>query len=185
MSTVGLKDTVFNFEGGCYAKCIDLSKEKEPEIWNAIKKGAILENVVFKENSNEVDFEDCSITENTRVSYPLDFIDNIAKGVKGNNIKNIFLLTADAFGVLPPISKLDKGQAMFHFISGYTAKIAGTEEGITEPQVTFSACFGAPFLPLHPTKYAEMLGEKIESSNVNVWLINTGWTRGPMGLVKE
>ena len=176
------KDTVFNFEGGCYAKCIDLSKEKEPEIWDAIKKGAILENVVFKENSNEVDFEDCSITENTRVSYPLDFIDNIAKGAKGNNIKNIFLLTADAFGVLPPISKLDKGQAMFHFISGYTAKVAGTEEGVNEPLVTFSACFGAPFLPLHPTKYAEMLGDKIDASNVNVWLVNTGWTKGPYGV---
>ena len=175
------EDTVFNFEGGCYAKCIDLSKEKEPEIWDAIKKGAILENVVFKKNSNEVDFENCSITENTRVSYPLDFIGNTAKGAKGNNIKNIFLLTADAFGVLPPISKLDKGQAMFHFISGYTAKVAGTEEGITEPVVTFSACFGAPFLPLHPTKYAEMLGEKIESSNVNVWLVNTGWTKGSYG----
>ena len=175
------EDTVFNFEGGCYAKCIDLTKEKEPEIWNAIKKGAILENVVFKKNSNEVDFEDGSITENTRVSYPLEFIENVAKGAKGNNIKNIFLLTADAFGVLPPISKLDKGQAMFHFISGYTAKVAGTEEGITEPVVTFSACFGAPFLPLHPTKYAEMLGEKIESSNVNVWLVNTGWTKGPYG----
>ena len=174
------EDTVFNFEGGCYAKCIDLTKDKEPEIWKAIKKGAILENVIFK-NNNEVDFEDSSITENTRVSYPLDFIKNTAKGAKGNNIKNIFLLTADAFGVLPPISKLDKGQAMFHFISGYTAKVAGTEEGITEPVVTFSACFGSPFLPLHPTKYAEMLGEKIESSNVNVWLINTGWTKGPYG----
>ena len=180
MSTDGHEDTVFNFEGGCYAKCIDLTKEKEPEIWKAIKKGAILENVIFK-NNNEVDFEDGSITENTRVSYPLDFIKNTAKGAKGNNIKNIFLLTADAFGVLPPISKLDKGQAMFHFISGYTAKVAGTEEGITEPVVTFSACFGAPFLPLHPTKYAEMLGEKIESSNVNVWLVNTGWTKGPYG----
>ena len=175
------EDTVFNFEGGCYAKCIDLSKEKEPEIWDAIKEGAILENVIFKNNSNEVDFKDSSITENTRVSYPLDFIKNTANGAMGSNIKNIFLLTADAFGVLPPISKLDKGQAMFHFISGYTAKVAGTEEGINEPLVTFSACFGAPFLPLHPTKYAEMLGDKIESSESNVWLINTGWTKGPYG----
>ena len=175
------EDTVFNFEGGCYAKCIDLSKEKEPEIWDAIKEGAILENVTFKNNSNEVDFKDSSITENTRVSYPLDFIKNTANGAMGSNIKNIFLLTADAFGVLPPISKLDKGQAMFHFISGYTAKVAGTEEGINEPLVTFSACFGAPFLPLHPTKYAEMLGDKIESSESNVWLINTGWTKGPYG----
>ena len=175
------EDTVFNFEGGCYAKCIDLSKEKEPEIWDAIKEGSILENVTFKNNSNEVDFKDSSITENTRVSYPLDFIKNTANGAMGSNIKNIFLLTADAFGVLPPISKLDKGQAMFHFISGYTAKVAGTEEGINEPLVTFSACFGAPFLPLHPTKYAEMLGDKIESSEANVWLINTGWTKGPYG----
>ena len=175
------ENCVFNFEGGCYAKCIDLSKEKEPEIWDAIKEGAILENIVYKNGSNEVDFSDSSITENTRVSYPLSFIKNTAKGNKGENIKNIFLLTADAFGVLPPISKLNKGQAMFHFISGYTAKVAGTEEGINEPVVTFSACFGAPFLPLHPTKYAEMLGEKIDSSNVNVWLVNTGWTKGPYG----
>jgi phosphoenolpyruvate carboxykinase (ATP) len=151
---------VFNFEGGCYAKCIDLSEEKEPDIWNAIKPGAILENVIFEDNTNKVDFSRGDITENTRVSYPINFINNIAEGSKGNNPKNIFFLTADAFGVLPPISKLDKGQAMFHFISGYTAKVAGTEDGITEPVTAFSACFGAPFLPLHPTKYAEMLGEK-------------------------
>jgi len=179
----GWKDnTVFNFEGGCYAKCIDLSEEKEPDIWNAIKPGAILENVIFNDNSNKVDFTRSDITENTRVSYPINFINNIAEGSKGNNPKNIFFLTADAFGVLPPISKLDKGQAMFHFISGYTAKVAGTEDGITEPVTAFSACFGAPFLPLHPTKYAEMLGEKMESSNVNVWLVNTGWTGGPYGI---
>ena len=178
----GWKDnTVFNFEGGCYAKCIDLSEEKEPDIWNAIKPGAILENVIFEDNSNKVDFSRGDITENTRVSYPINFINNIAEGSKGNNPKNIFFLTADAFGVLPPISKLDKGQAMFHFISGYTAKVAGTEDGITEPVTAFSACFGAPFLPLHPTKYAEMLGEKMESSKVNVWLVNTGWTGGPYG----
>ena len=175
-------NTVFNFEGGCYAKCIDLTKEKEPEIWGAIKEGAILENITFKDGSNDVDFTNGSITENTRVSYPLDYIKNTAKGYKGENIKNIFLLTADAFGVLPPISKLDKGQAMFHFISGYTAKVAGTEEGVNEPLVTFSACFGAPFLPLHPTKYAEMLGDRIDASNVNVWLVNTGWTKGPYGI---
>jgi len=174
-------NTVFNFEGGCYAKCIDLSKEKEPDIWNAIKPGAILENVIFEEGTNKVDFTRGDITENTRVSYPINFINNIAKGSKGENPKNIFFLTADAFGVLPPISKLNKGQAMFHFISGYTAKVAGTEDGITEPVTAFSACFGAPFLPLHPTKYAEMLGEKMESSNVNVWLINTGWTGGAYG----
>ena len=175
-------DTVFNFEGGCYAKCIDLSEEKEPDIWNAIKTGAILENVIFEANSDTVDFSKGDITENTRVSYPIDFIKNIADSSKGMNPKNIFFLTADAFGVLPPISKLTKGQAMFHFISGYTAKVAGTEEGITEPVTAFSACFGAPFLPLHPTKYAEMLGEKMDSTNVNVWLVNTGWTGGPYGV---
>ncbi len=175
-------DTVFNFEGGCYAKCIDLSEEKEPDIWNAIKPGAILENVIFKTDSDQVDFSKGDITENTRVSYPINFINNIAHGSKGMNPKNIFFLTADAFGVLPPISKLTKGQAMFHFISGYTAKVAGTEEGITEPVTAFSACFGAPFLPLHPTKYAEMLGEKMDSTNVNVWLVNTGWTGGPYGV---
>ena len=178
-------DTVFNFEGGCYAKCIDLSEETEPDIWNAIKPGAILENVIFETNSDSVDFSNGDITENTRVSYPIDFIKNIAEGSKGMNPKNIFFLTADAFGVLPPISKLTKGQAMFHFISGYTAKVAGTEEGITEPVTAFSACFGAPFLPLHPTKYAEMLGEKMDSTNVNVWLVNTGWTGGPYGVGKR
>ena len=176
------ENTVFNFEGGCYAKCINLSKQNEPEIWQAIKQGAILENVVFKNGSNEVDFTNRTITENTRVSYPITFMKNIAQGHKGDNIKNIFLLTADAFGVLPPISKLDKGQAMYHFISGYTAKIPGTEEDISEPIVTFSACFGSPFLPLHPIKYAEMLGDKIDHSNVNVWLVNTGWTKGPYGI---
>lgn len=176
------KNSVFNFEGGCYAKCIDLSKEKEPQIWDAIKFGAILENINFVENTSTVDFADKSKTENTRVSYPIDHIDNIAEGSKGSSPKNIFFLTADAFGVLPPISRLNKGQAMFHFISGYTAKVAGTEAGITEPVTAFSACFGAPFLPLHPTKYAEMLGDKMTESNVNVWLINTGWTGGPYGV---
>ena len=174
--------SVFNFEGGCYAKCIDLSKEKEPQIWDAIKFGSILENINFIENTSTVDFSDKSKTENTRVSYPINFIDNIAEGSKGTNPKNIFFLTADAFGVLPPISRLNKGQAMFHFISGYTAKVAGTEAGITEPVTAFSACFGAPFLPLHPTKYAEMLGNKMAENNVNVWLINTGWTGGPYGV---
>ena len=178
-------DSVFNFEGGCYAKCIDLSKEKEPQIWDAIKFGAILENINFIEDTSTVDFEDKSKTENTRVSYPINHIDNIAKGSKGNAPKNIFFLTADAFGVLPPISKLNKGQAMYHFISGYTAKVAGTEAGITEPVTAFSACFGAPFLPLHPTKYAEMLGEKMTNNEVNVWLINTGWTGGSYGVGKR
>jgi phosphoenolpyruvate carboxykinase (ATP) len=174
-------NTVFNFEGGCYAKCIDLSAEKEPDIFNAIKPGALLENVRFKQDSNIVDFENTSVTQNTRVSYPINHINNIATPSIGEAPKNIFFLTCDAFGVLPPISKLDVGQAMYHFISGYTAKIAGTEEGINEPQTTFSACFGAPFLPLHPTKYAELLGEKLKDGNINVWLINTGWSGGQYG----
>lgn len=173
--------SVFNFEGGCYAKCIDLSAEKEPQIWDAIKFGAILENINFLEDTSTVDFEDKSKTENTRVSYPIHHIDNIQEGSIGTTPKNIFFLTADAFGVLPPISKLTKGQAMYHFISGYTAKVAGTEAGITEPVTAFSACFGAPFLPLHPTKYAEMLGKKMTENSVNIWLINTGWTGGAYG----
>lgn len=175
-------DSVFNFEGGCYAKCIDLTAEKEPDIFAAIKEGALLENIVLKEGSNEVDFEDSTITENTRVSYPIDHISNIAIPSVASAPKNIFFLTCDAFGVLPPISKLTTGQAMYHFISGYTAKVAGTEEGVTEPCTTFSACFGAPFLPLHPTKYAELLGQKMESSDVNVWLVNTGWSGGIYGV---
>lgn len=173
--------SVFNFEGGCYAKCIDLAAEKEPQIFNAIKFGALLENVVFKGDSSEVDYTDGTKTENTRVSYPIHHIDNVANPSVGNTPNNIFFLTCDAFGVLPPISKLTKGQAMYHFISGYTAKVAGTEAGITEPQTAFSACFGAPFLPLHPTKYAEMLGKKMTDNNVNVWLINTGWSGGSYG----
>jgi len=174
--------SIFNFEGGCYAKTIDLSSEKEPQIYGAIKFGALLENIRFKPNSTEPDYSDATITENTRVSYPLDFIDNIMVPSIGGDPKNIFFLTADAFGVLPPISKLTKGQAMYQFISGYTAKVAGTEAGITEPVAAFSACFGAPFLPLHPTKYAEMLGKKMEENHVNVWLVNTGWTGGPYGV---
>jgi len=174
-------DVIFNFEGGCYAKVIDLTEEKEPDIYRAIKQGALLENVVFK-NGNEVDFEDSSVTENTRVSYPIYHIDNIAQPSLGKNPKNVFFLTCDAYGVLPPISKLTPGQAAFHFISGYTAKVAGTEAGITEPVTAFSACFGAPFMPLHPTKYAEMLSEKMTKSGVNVWLVNTGWSGGPYGV---
>lgn len=174
---------VFNFEGGCYAKCIDLSEEKEPQIYRAIKPGAILENIVFKEGTNEPDFEDCSITQNTRVSYPIHHISNVMEPSKGGHPKNIFFLTCDAFGVLPPISKLTPGQAMYHFISGYTAKVAGTEAGITEPVTAFSACFGAPFLPLHPTAYAEMLGEKMRADQeINAWLVNTGWTGGSYGV---
>jgi phosphoenolpyruvate carboxykinase (ATP) len=175
------ENSVFNFEGGCYAKAINLSKESEPEIYNAIKPGAILENVIMDENG-EVDFTDVSITQNTRVSYPIYHIDNIQTPSIGHNPKNIFFLTADAFGVLPPISKLTPGQAAYHFISGYTAKVAGTEAGVNEPQPSFSACFGAPFMPLHPTKYAEMLSRKMQEAGVNVWLINTGWTGGPYGV---
>ena len=175
-------DGVFNFEGGCYAKLINLSEEKEPEIFNAIKKGAIVENIVFFPGTRKINFENGSITENTRVSYPLDFISNSLEPSIGNIPKNIFFLTCDAYGVLPPISRLSKEQAMYQFISGYTAKVAGTETGITEPKPTFSACFGAPFMPLHPGKYAEMLGKKMEKHHVKVWLINTGWTGGPYGI---
>ncbi len=172
---------VFNFEGGCYAKTINLSPEGEPQIYNAIKSGALLENIGFVEGSNQIDFSYNGITENTRVSYPLEHIPEAKDDSKAGHPKNIFFLTCDAFGVLPPVSKLTKEQAMYYFISGYTAKIAGTELGITEPQATFSACFGAPFLPLHPTKYAEMLGEKMEEYNTNIWLVNTGWVGGSYG----
>ena len=178
------ENTIFNFEGGCYAKVINLSKSKEPDIYNAIKKGAILENVVMDKKGN-VDFTDKSITPNTRVSYPIHHIQNIQPKSIGGNPKNIFFLTADAFGVLPPISKLTPGQAAYHFISGYTAKVAGTEAGINEPKPIFSACFGAPFMPLHPTKYAEMLSAKMKSLGVTVWLVNTGWTGGPYGIGKR
>jgi phosphoenolpyruvate carboxykinase (ATP) len=175
-------DGVFNFEGGCYAKLIHLSEGKEPAIFGAIRPGAMVENVRFYPGTNRINFDDASITENTRVSYPLHFIANALEPSIGNVPKNIFFLTCDAYGVLPPISKLTKGQAMYQFISGYTAKVAGTETGITEPKPTFSACFGAPFLPLHPAKYAEMLGRKMEKCKVNVWLVNTGWTSGPYGV---
>ena len=176
------ENSIFNFEGGCYAKCINLSYEKEPDIYSAIKSGALLENICFKNDTNEIDFSDGTKTENTRVSYPIYHINNIAKPSIGDAPKNIFFLTADAFGVLPPVSKLKPNQAMFHFISGYTAKVAGTEEGVVEPEATFSTCFGAPFMPLHPTIYAKMLSEKIKQKNVNVWLINTGWISGPYGV---
>lgn len=175
-------NSVFNFEGGCYAKTIDLSREKEPQIYDAIKFGAILENIVFEEGTSTPDYADNSITENTRVSYPIDHIENIAVPSVGTAPKNIFFLTADAFGVLPPISKLTKEQAMYHFMSGYTAKVAGTEMGVTEPTTTFSACFGKAFLPLHPAKYAKLLGEKLEGTDINVWLINTGWSGGSYGV---
>ncbi len=174
-------DNIFNFEGGCYAKTINLTEEKEPEIFNAIRPGALLENVTFYPGTNKINFDDASITENTRVSYPLHFISNALEPSIGGLPKNIFFLTCDAFGVLPPISRLTPGQAMYQFISGYTAKVAGTELGVTEPKPTFSACFGAPFLPLHPGKYAHMLGEKMQKHKVNVWMINTGWTGGAYG----
>jgi phosphoenolpyruvate carboxykinase (ATP) len=179
--------SVFNFEGGCYAKTVHLSASKEPMIYNAIKFGALLENIGFKEDDCTPDYDDTRITENTRVSYPIYHIDNIMYNSRGDMPQNIFFLTCDAFGILPPISLLTPEQAMYHFISGYTAKIAGTEDGITEPQTTFSACFGAPFLPLHPTAYAELLGEKLKKGGpsgqeIHVWLVNTGWTGGPYGL---
>lgn len=178
--------SVFNFEGGCYAKTIDLSAEKEPQIFNAIKFGALLENIGFDENDPSVpDYHNKEITENTRVSYPIHHIDNIMVPSAGGDPKNIFFLTCDAYGVLPPISRLSKAQAMYHFMSGYTAKVAGTEAGITEPVTAFSACFGAPFMPLHPSKYAEMLGKKMDEQDVNVWLVNTGWSGGAYGVGKR
>jgi len=180
---------VFNFEGGCYAKTINLSANKEPQIYQAIKFGAMVENIGFKDKALRIpDYEDDSKTQNTRVSYPIDHIDQIVYNSRGDVPENIFFLTCDAFGVLPPISRLNKEQAMYYFLLGYTAKIAGTEAGITEPQATFSACFGLPFLPLHPTKYAKLLGDKIakgsnrKDKRINVWLVNTGWSGGPYGV---
>jgi phosphoenolpyruvate carboxykinase (ATP) len=179
----GWNDTsVFNFEGGCYAKVINLSAKHEPQIFNAIKFGSLLENINFIDGTRDVDYKDASKTENTRAAYPINFIDNALEPSIGDAPRNIFFLTADAFGVLPPISRLTTAQAMYLFLSGYTAKVAGTEAGVLEPQPTFSACFGAAFLPLHPTKYAEMLGSKLDDSDVKVWLVNTGWTGGPYGI---
>ncbi|HMR90968.1 MAG TPA: phosphoenolpyruvate carboxykinase (ATP) [Chitinophagaceae bacterium] len=178
-------DSIFNFEGGCYAKTINLSAEKEPEIFQAIRHGALVENTRFFPDTNRINFDDGSVTENTRVSYPLTFISNASSPSIGGLPRNIFFLTCDAFGVLPPVSRLTPGQAMYQFISGYTAKVAGTEAGVTEPKSTFSACFGAPFLPLHPGRYAEMLGKKMQENKVNVWMINTGWTGGPYGTGKR
>lgn len=175
---------VFNFEGGCYAKTIKLSKEGEPEIWNAIKYGSVLENVVL-DDARVPNYDDTSLTENTRCAYPLDFIPGAVSPSLGGHPKNIFFLTCDAYGVLPPISKLTPEQAMTHFLNGYTAKVAGTEAGITEPQTTFSTCFGAPFLPLHPSKYAELLAKKMKETGANVWLVNTGWTGGAYGTGKR
>ncbi|WP_338356330.1 phosphoenolpyruvate carboxykinase (ATP) [Yeosuana marina] len=175
------ENSIFNFEGGCYAKVINLSAENEPEIFEAIKPGAILENVIL-DAEGHVDFADTAITQNTRVSYPINHIENIKVPSIGKNPKHIFFLTADAFGVLPPISKLTPSQAAYHFMSGYTAKVAGTEAGVVEPQPSFSACFGAPFMPLHPAKYADMLSKKMKEAGVSVWLVNTGWTGGPYGV---
>ncbi|ORJ62191.1 phosphoenolpyruvate carboxykinase (ATP) [Geothermobacter hydrogeniphilus] len=174
-------DGVFNFEGGCYAKCINLSAENEPEIYGAIKRNALLENVVANANG-VVDYADGSKTENTRVSYPIDHIDNHEPSLKAGHPQNIIFLTCDAFGVLPPVSKLTKEQAMYYFLSGYTAKVAGTERGVTEPQATFSACFGEAFLPLHPTVYGKLLGKKMEEHGVNAYLVNTGWAGGGYGV---
>lgn len=175
-------DGVFNIEGGCYAKCIDLTPESEPEIYQSIRFGSILENIVFDPRTREVDYTDCSLTQNTRCSYPIEFIPNAKVPCVGSHPKNVVLLTCDAFGILPPVSKLSPAEAMYHFISGYTAKVAGTEMGVTEPEATFSACFGAAFLVWHPTKYAEMLAAKIREFGSNVWLVNTGWTGGGYGV---
>ena len=174
-------NNIFNFEGGCYAKVINLSREKEPDIFDAIKPCALLENVMIS-SGGKVDFNDSSITQNSRVSYPINHIRNIISPSIGKNPKNIFFLTADAFGVLPPISKLSPGQAAYHFISGYTSKLAGTEVGINDPIPNFSTCFGAPFMPLHPTVYADMLIDKMNKCDVNIWLVNTGWVGGPFGI---
>ena len=174
---------VFNFEGGCYAKIIKLSRESEPEIYETTRRfGTILENVAIDTISRRVDLDDDSFTENTRASYPITHIPRIVPSGMGGHPTNVIMLTCDAFGVLPPIAKLTREQAMYHFLSGYTAKVAGTEAGITEPQATFSTCFGAPFMALHPSVYAELLKEKISSHNVNCWLVNTGWSGGGFGV---
>jgi phosphoenolpyruvate carboxykinase (ATP) len=173
---------IFNFEGGCYAKCIGLTKENEPQIWNAIRYGSVLENVVLNPETRIPDYNDISLTENTRCAYPIEYIDDAVIPGIGGHPKNVIFLTADAFGVLPPISKLTPDQAMYHFVSGYTAKVAGTEFGLKEPQPNFSTCFGAPFLPLAPKVYAEMLGRRLQEHNAQCWLVNTGWFGGPYGV---
>ena len=178
-------DGVFNIEGGCYAKCINLKEESEPEIYRAIRFGTVLENVVFSEDSRRVDYDGNHITENTRASYPVDFIDNVRIPCTGPHPKNVILLCCDAFGVLPPVSKLTKDQAMHHFICGYTAKVAGTEVGVVEPEATFSACFGGAFLMWHPMKYASMLEERMSQHGTTAWLVNTGWSGGKYGVGKR
>src|SRR5437762_11048989 len=167
---------VFNLEGGCYAKTIRLSQQGEPQIWNAIRFGCVLENVIIDSHTHRPQFDNERITENTRAAYPVDFIDNCEPSGRGDHPRNIFFLACDAFGVLPPISRLTPDQAMYHFLSGYTAKVAGTETGVTEPKATFSTCFAAPFLPLHPVRYAEMLQQRLKTHGSTVWLVNTGWT---------
>jgi phosphoenolpyruvate carboxykinase (ATP) len=179
------RTSVFNFEGGCYAKCIGLSKKNEPEIWDAVRFGAVAENVQLFEDTRIIDFNDDSITENTRVGYPLNYIANIEPSGVAPIPKTIFFLAADAFGVLPPISKLDKNSAAYHFVSGYTSKLAGTEDGITEPQATFSTCFGEPFLPLDPLLYAKQFQRRVEKAGASVFLINTGWVGGSYGVGKR
>ncbi|SDJ63562.1 phosphoenolpyruvate carboxykinase (ATP) [Salimicrobium halophilum] len=176
---------VFNMEGGCYAKTKDLSEESEPDIYRAVRFGAVLENVILDARTGRPDYADTSLTENTRVAYPLDHIDNALKDSKAGHPETIIFLTADATGVLPPISKLTKAQAMYHFLSGYTSKLAGTERGVTSPQATFSSCFGAPFLPLPPSVYAKMLGQKIDENETEVFLVNTGWSGGAYGTGKR
>jgi len=176
------EDGVFNIEGGCYAKAIDLTEEKEPDIFRAIRYGTVLENVVYDEETRAVDYTDTSITQNTRASYPIEFIDNVQIPCIAGHAKHIIFLTADAFGVLPPIAKLTPEQASYHFISGYTAKVAGTEMGVTEPQATFSANFGAAFMMWHPNKYAELLADKMRNHKAEAWLVNTGWTGGAYGV---
>ena len=173
---------VFNFEGGCYAKCINLSKEGEPQIYNAIRFGSVLENLVIDPKTREPDYDDGSITQNTRATYPLEYIPNVMLPSMGNHPKNVVFLAADAFGVLPPVSRLTPEQAQYYFINGYTAKLAGTETGVTEPQASFSPCFGGPFLPRHPQDYAKMLADRVREHNANVWLLNTGWTGGGYGV---
>lgn len=175
-------DGIFNIEGGCYAKMINLSAEQEPEIWSALRFGSVLENVIYNPQTRVVDFADTRITDNTRGAYPIEFIENAKLPCVGPHPTNVVFLTCDAFGVLPPVARLNPAQAMYHFISGYTAKVAGTEEGVTDPEATFSACFGAPFLVWHPTKYAEMLAEKLRHHNAPTWLVNTGWSGGGHGV---
>ena len=176
---------VFNFEGGCYAKAIHLNPATEPEIWSAIHYGTVLENVILDPTTRKIDFDSSALTENTRAAYPLNFIPNSIVPSIGGHPKTVIFLTADAFGVLPPIAKLTKDQAMYHFLSGYTSKLAGTERGITTPQATFSTCFGAPFMPRPPVEYAEMLGERLDGHGSDCYLVNTGWSGGAYGTGKR